>query len=60
LQTSNPHSERTTTRPRPRHPDKEVEAELVRMANLAVADGEVHIGPILRQRAKEYEEKLCA
>jgi hypothetical protein len=41
-------------------PSVAVEAELVRQANLAVAGGEVHIGPMLRQRATEYEETLCA
>lgn len=39
---------------------KAVEAELVRQANLAVQRGEVHIGPLLRARAVEYEQELRA
>lgn len=37
-----------------------VEAETVRQANLAVARGDINIGPMLRQRAQEYEKQLCA
>lgn len=41
-------------------PSIAIEAEMVRQANLAVARGDIHIGPMLRQRAQEYEKQLCA
>jgi predicted DNA-binding transcriptional regulator AlpA len=37
-----------------------VEAETVQQANRAMANGEIHIGAMLRRRAQEYERELCA
>ena len=37
-----------------------IEAEIVRQANSAVEAGNIHIGPMLKERVAQYEQELCA